>query len=152
MESSGDASKVDVPAGKPESGDSNPAMPPEEPNKSGAKDEGNDVTPDKGVEGKRKRPGRPPKSEDSTSGSLVMKKKKQDRKTTKPVTRKNNNIEAEMNNQANNFTNLYKRCDTEKCIFCSDQHLREFTWESLGKKKVQKMMPICRECYRCIKS
>ena len=72
------------------------------------------------IVGKRKR-GRP--SEKDKEGLSVSKKVKNSprkRKTLKTKTYSNNN------GKSNGFTKFYIKSITEKCIFCHDEHLRDF--------------------------
>ena len=66
MEATGDVPNVDVTGGLPEFGDSNPVTPPDEPEKSGANDEGGNDAPNKEEDMERKRKSR--ETSDKTRG------------------------------------------------------------------------------------
>ena len=106
-----------------------------------------EVVGNKRNEIKRKR-GRP--SDKDKEGLPVSKKVKKS-----PHIKSNLKITStNTNGKPNDFNKLYtkKNPNTEKCIFCQEEYLRETLWEDAGQEKPNIFqIAICKRCHACFR-
>ena len=57
------------------------------------------------------------------------------------------------NNKEKGYNKIFKNAkNTEKCIFCYEEHLRETIWEGVNQENSeQNWIPLCKRCHVCLK-